>query len=189
MSKTYKPYQPEQDLLLPPRLKDWLPEKHLAYFVSEVVDELDLSKIEAVYEKEERGQPPYDPRMMTKLLVYGYCVGVYSARKIQQRLTEDVAFRVLAAGNEPDFRTISEFRRMHLKALEGLFEQVLKLALQLGAMKLGRVAIDGSKIKANASKHKAMSYQRMQEEEKRLKEEARRLLAEADRVDKEEDKR
>ena len=92
MSKTYKPYQPEQDLLLPPSLKDWLPEKHLAYFVSEVVDELDLSGIEAVYEKELRGQPPYDPRMMTKLLVYGYCVGVYIARKIQQRLTETWRF-------------------------------------------------------------------------------------------------
>jgi len=96
MSKTYKPYQPEQDLLLPPSLKDWLPEKHLAYFVSEVVDELDLSGIYAAYEKDERGQPPYDPRMMTKVLVYGYGVGVYSARKIQQRLSEDVAFRVLA---------------------------------------------------------------------------------------------
>jgi transposase len=99
--------------------------------------------------------------MMTKLLVYGYCVGVYSARKIQQRLTEDVAFRVLAAGNEPDFRTIADFRQIHLKALKGLFEQVLKMALELGAMKLGRVALDGSKVKANASKHKAMSYERM----------------------------
>ena len=127
--------------------------------------------------------------MMTKVLVYGYCVGVFSSRKLEQRLVEDVAFRVLAAGNEPDFRTISEFRRIHLKALEGLFEQVLRLALKLGAMKLGRVAIDGTKIKANASKHKAMSYRRMQEEEKRLREEARRLLAEAEQIDKDEDKR
>ena len=119
MSKTYKPYQPEQDLLLPPSLKDWLPEKHLAYFVSDVVDELDLSGIEAVYEKELRGQPPYDPRMMTKVLVYGYCVGVYSARKIQQRLTEDVAFRVLAAGNEPDFRTLADFRKHSPGGAEG----------------------------------------------------------------------
>ncbi len=108
MSKPYKSYQLEQDLLLPPSLKDWLPEKHLAYFVSEVVDELDLSGIHTVYEKDARGQPPYDPRMMTKLLVYGHCVGVYSARKVQQRLTEDVAFWVLAAGNEPDFRTITD---------------------------------------------------------------------------------
>src|ERR1017187_9571515 len=152
MAKTYKPYQPEQDLLLPPSLKDWLPEKHLAYFVSEVVDELDLSGIEAVYEKELRGQPPYHPRMMTKLLVYGYCVGVFSSRRLEKRLTEDVAFRVLAAGNTPNFRTLSEFRRIHLEALEGLFEQVLRLALEMGAMQLGRVAIDGSKLKANASK-------------------------------------
>ena len=138
MSKTNKPYQPEQDLLLPPSLKDWLPEKHLVYFVSDVVEELDLSGIYAVYERDERGQPPYDPRMMTKLLVYGYCVGVYSARKIAQRLTEDVAFRVLAAGNEPDFRTIADFRKIHLQTLKGLFEQVLKMALEAGAVKLGR---------------------------------------------------
>ena len=189
MSKTYKPYQPEQDLLLPPSLKDWLPEKHLAYFVSEVVDELDLSGIYAVYEKEERGQPPYDPRMMTKVLVYGYCVGVYSARKIQQRLTEDVAFRVLAAGNAPDFRTIADFRKHHLEVLKGLFEQVLKMALELGAMKLGRVALDGSKVKANASKHKAMSYERMQEQEKAIKEQVKEMLAQAEAVDAEEDAR
>jgi transposase len=143
MSKTYKPYQPEQDFLLPPSLKDWLPEKHLAYFVGEVVDELDLWGIYAVYEREERGQPPYDPRMITKLLVYGYCVGVYSARKIPQRLTEEVAFRVWAAGNEPDFRTIADFRKIHLGVLKGLFEQVLKMALELGAIRLGRAALDG----------------------------------------------
>jgi len=189
MSKTYKPYQPEQDLLLPPSLKDWLPEKHLAYFVSEVVDELDLSGIEAVYAKELRGQPPYDPRMMTKLLVYGYCVGVYSARKIQQRLTEDVAFRVLAAGNEPDFRTIADFRKIHLQVLKGLFEQVLKMALELGAMKLGRVALDGSKVKANASKHKAMSYERMVEQEKAIRQQVKEMLEQAEAVDAEEDER
>jgi transposase len=189
MSKNYKPYQPEQDLLLPPSLKDWLPEKHLAYFVSEVVDELDLSGIEAVYEKELRGQPPYDPRMMTKLLVYGYCVGVYSARKIQQRLTEDVAFRVLAAGNEPDFRTIADFRKIHLQVLKGLFEQVLKMALELGAMKLGRVALDGSKVKANASKHKAMSWERMGEQEKAIRQQVKEMLAQAEAVDAEEDER
>jgi len=189
MSKTYKPYQPEQDLLLPPSLKDWLPEKHLAYFVSEVVDELDLSAIYAVYEKDERGQPPYHPGMMTKLLVYGYCVGVYSSRKIQQRLVEDVAFRVLAAGNAPDFRTIADFRKLHLEVLKGLFEQVLKMALELGAMKLGRVALDGSKIKANASKHKAMSYERMREEEKALGQQVKEMLARAEAVDAEEDER
>lgn len=189
MAKSYRPYFPEQDFLLPPSLREWLPENHLAYFVSDLIDELDLSAIESHYEREERGYPPYHPRMMTKLLVYGYCVGVFSSRKLEKRLVEDVAFRVLAAGNEPDFRTISEFRRIHLRALEGLFVQVLRLAMKLGAMKLGRVAIDGSKVKANASKHKAMSYRRMEEEEKRLKEEVERLLMEAEQTDKEEDKR
>jgi transposase len=161
----------------------------LAYFVSDLIDDLDLSRIEQHYEREERGYPPYHPRMMTKVLVYGYCVGVFSSRRIEKRLAEDIAFRVLAAGNEPDFRTISEFRRIHLRALEGLFVQVLQLALQLGAMKLGRVAIDGTKIKANASKHKAMSYERMLREEARLHEEVKQLLAEAEQTDKAEDKR
>ena len=189
MSKPYKPYQPEQDLLLPPSLKDWLPERHLAYFVSEVVDELELSAIYAVYEKDLRGQPPYDPRMMVKLLVYGYCVGVYSARKIQQRVNEDVAFRVLAAGNEPDFRTIADFRKIHLEVLEGLFDQVLRMAVEMGAMKLGRVVLDGSKVKANASKHKAMSYERMVEQEKAIREQVKEMLAQAEAVDAEEDER
>jgi transposase len=189
MSKVYRPYFPEQDFLLPPSLREWLPESHLAYFVSDLIDQLDLSLIERHYEREERGYPPYHPRMMTKVLVYGYCVGVFSSRRIEKRLAEDIAFRVLAAGNEPDFRTISEFRRIHLKALEGLFVQVLQLALKLGAMKLGRVAIDGTKIKANASKHKAMSYERMLREEALLHEEVKELLAEAEQTDKDEDKR
>ena len=187
MAKTYRPYLPEQDLLLPPSLRDWLPENHLAYFVSDVIDQLDLSAIEGYYEQEERGYPPYHPRMMTKILVYGYCVGVFSSRKLEKHLQEDVGFRVLAAGNEPDFRTISDFRKLHLAALEGLFQQVLRMALELGAMKLGRVAIDGSKVKANASKHKAMSYRRMKEDEKRLREEVRRLLERAEAIDAAED--
>jgi transposase len=189
MGKTYRAYLPEQDLLLPPSLRDWLPEDHLAYFVSDVVEQLDLSAIESVYEEEERGQPPYHPRMMTKILIYGYCVGVFSSRRMQKKLTEDVGFRVLAAGNEPDFRTISDFRKLHLGALQGLFDQVLQIALQAGTMKLGRVVLDGSKVKANASKHKAMSYGRMQEEEKRLKEEVKRLLEQAEAADEEEDAR
>ena len=114
MGKTYRVYLPEQDLLLPPSLRDWLPEDHLAYFVSDVVEQLDLSAIESVYEAEERGQPPYHPRMMTKILIYGYCVGVFSSRRMQKKLSEDVGFRVLAAGNEPDFRPISDFRKLHL---------------------------------------------------------------------------
>ena len=128
--KPYRSYLPEQDLLLPPSLRDWLPDSHLVYFVSDVVDQLDLSAIEKVYEKEWRGQPPYHPRLMVKLLVYGYCLGVRSSRKIAQRLVEDVPFRVLAAGNQPDFRTISDFRKIHLEALEQLFQQVLRLALE-----------------------------------------------------------
>ena len=189
MPKGYRAYLPEQDLLLPPSLRDWLPEGHLAYYVSDVVDQLDLSAIQAVYEKERRGQPPYDPRMMTKVLVYGYCVGVFSSRRIQKRLQEDIGFKVLAAGNEPDFRTISDFRKIHLEALQGLFEQVLEMALESGAVKLGRVSLDGTKVKANASKHKAMSYGRMKEKQRQLKEEVKQLLAQAEAADEEEDQR
>ena len=189
MAKTYRPYSPDQMLLLPPSLKDWLPENHLSYFVGDVIDNLDLSAIESVYEREERGYPPYHPQMMTKVLVYAYCVGVFSSRKIQRHLIEDVAFRVLAAGNQPDFRTISDFRKIHHKALEDLFQQVLRLAMKAGAIKLGRVALDGSKVKANASKHKAMSYGRMKQEERALKEEVRKLLAQANAADEEEDRR
>ena len=188
MAKTFRTYLPEQNLLLPASLREWLPNGHLSYFVSDVVDQLDLSAIERVYE-EDRGQPPYHPRMMTKILLYGYCVGVFSSRRIQKRLVEDVAFRVLAAGNQPDFRTIADFRKLHLKALEELFQQMLRLTLETGTMKLGRVALDGSKVKGNASKHKAMSYGRMKETEKRLREEVRKLLKQAEAADKEEDSR
>ena len=189
MAKKYREYEPDQLFLMPPSLREWLAEDHLVYFVSDLVDDLDLSEIEAVYEDEERGQPPYHPRMMVKVLIYAYCVGVFPSRRIEKRLVEDIAFRVLAAGNTPDFRTLSDFRKLHRKALEGLFEQVLRLALKAVAMKLGRVAIDGSKVKANASKHKAMSYGRMKEKERELREEIRRLLAEADRQDEAEDTR
>jgi len=189
MPKGYRSYLPEQDLLLPPSLRDWLPEGHLAYYVSDVVDQLDLSAIHGVYEKEMRGQPPYDPRMMTKVLVYGYCVGVFSSRRMQKRLQEDIGFKVLAAGNEPDFRTISDFRKIHLEALQGLFEQVLEMALESGAVKLGRVSLDGTKVKANASKHKAMSYGRMNERQRQLRQEVKQLLAQAEAADEEEDRR
>jgi len=188
MPKGYRAYLPDQDLLLPPSLRDWLPENHLVYLVSDVVDQLDLSKIHAHYGDEGRGQPPYDPQLMTKLLVYSYCVGVFSSRRIQKRLQEDIAFRVLAAGNEPDFRTISDFRKLHLAALKEMFQQVLRLALESGAMKLGRVALDGTKIKANASKHKAMSYQRMEEKEEQLQQEVEALLDQAEATDQEEDR-
>src|SRR5712692_10283492 len=189
MGKSYRAYIPDQNFLLPPSLREWLPEDHLAYFVSDVVDSLNLSSMDAVYGDEQRGQPPYDPRMMTKLLVYGYCVGVFSSRRIQRRLAEDIAFRVLAAGNAPNFRTISDFRKIHLATLEGLFEQVLKIALEAGAMKLGRVALDGTKVKANASKHKAMSYERMKEKERELKTKVKALLEAAKNEDAYEDQK
>ncbi len=189
MGKSYRPYFPDEELLLPPSLRDWLPENHLVYFVSDVVDNLDLSAMDAVYGNEKRGQPPYDPQMMTKVLVYGYCVGVFSSRRIERRLVEDIAFRVLAAGNQPNFRTISDFRKVHLQTLEGLFEQVLQVALEAGAVKIGRVALDGTKVKANASKHKAMSYDRMKEKEKDLQSEVKQLLEQAEAADTEEDTR
>src|ERR1700686_1311255 len=183
MSKSYRPYYPEQDLLLPPSLRVWLPENHLVYFVSDVVDNLNLTALDAVYGDEPRGQPPYDPRMMTKVLVYGYCVGVFSSRRIERRLAEDVGFRLLAAGNAPNFRTIADFRKLHLATLAGLFEEVLQIALEAGALKLGRVALDGTKVQANASKHKAMSYGRMKERERQLRAEVRGLLAQAEATD------
>jgi transposase len=189
MGKVYRPYHPDEELLLPPSLRDWLPEKHLAYFVSDVVDNLDLSAMNAVYGNEKRGQPPYNPLMMTKVLVYAYCVGVFSSRRIERRLVEDIAFRVLAAGNQPNFRTISDFRKIHLKTLEGLFEQVLQIALEAGAIKVGRVALDGTKMKANASKHKAMSHDRMGEKQKQLRAEVKQLLEQAEAADAEEDAR
>jgi len=187
--KTYRPYEPKQLLLLPPSLDEWLPKNHVVYFLSDVVDQLDLSKIEQSYGKELRGQPPYHPAMMVKVLLYAYCVGLYSSRKIERALQENVAFRVLAANNQPDFRTISDFRKRHLEALGDLFEQVLRVCQEAGLVKLGHVALDGTKIKANASRHKAMSYQRMQEEEKRLKAEIQELLKRAEKADADEDRK
>jgi transposase len=187
MSKTYRPYVPEQDLLLPPSLRDWLPEDHLAFFVGDLIDHLDLSAITAVYEEEERGYPPYHPVMLTKVLVYAYCVGVFSSRRIHRRLMEDVAFRVLAAGNAPDFRTIADFRKRHLPALQGFFEQVLQVARDLGTLRMGRIALDGTKVKANASKHKAMSFGRLTEKARQLRDEVTQLLAQAEATDAAED--
>jgi transposase len=188
MPKGYRSYLPKQDLLLPPSLREWLPENHLVHFVGDVVDQLDLSNIHSVYEKEKRGQPPYDPRLMTKLLVYGYCTGVFSSRRIQKRIQEDIPFKVLAAGNEPDFRTISDFRKIHLESLKTMFEQVLAMALECGSIKLGKVSLDGTKLKANASKHKAMSYGRMIEKQQQLKEEVKKLLEQAEAADEAEDR-
>ena len=189
MPKEYRPYQPDQLLLLPPSLRDWLPDHHLAYFVSDVVDSFDLSAIEAGYEDEARGAPPYHPAMMVKVLVYGYCTGVYSSRRIARHVLEDVAFRVLAAGNTPDFRTISDFRLRHLAALKSLFEQTLRVARKAGLIKMGHVALDSTKLRANASKHKAMSYGRMKTDETRLAAEVAAMLKQAAATDAEEDRR
>jgi transposase len=189
VSKTFRPYEPDQNFLMPASMRDWLPTEHLAYFISDMVDQLDLSAIMKRYAGEERGYPPYHPAMMVKVLLYAYCIGVASSRKIEKRLCEDIAFRVLAANNTPDFRTISDFRKDHLKALAGLFLQVLKLCQKAGLVKLGHVALDGTKIKANASKHKAMSYKRMKEEEGRLEDEVAALMKKAEAVDEEEDHR
>lgn len=187
MSKTFRPYEPDQDFLMPASMRDWLPSDHLAYFISDVVGQLDFSVIMERYADEERGYPPYHPAMMVKVLLYAYCIGIASSRKIEKRLCEDIAFRVLAANNTPDFRTISDFRKDHLKALAGLFLQVLKLCQKAGLVKLGHVALDGTKIKANASRHKAMSYKRMKEEEARLEAEVAALIKKAEAVDEEED--
>jgi transposase len=186
-TKTFRPYDPDQMLLMPPALSDWVPEGHLARGVSDLVDTLDLSAIEDTY-TEERGYPPYHPRMMVKLLVYSYCTGTYSSRRIAEKLVDSVAFRFLAAGNEPDFRTISDFRKRHGAALEGLFDQVLEVCQKAGLVKLGKVAIDGTKIKANASKHKAMSYGRMKQKESDLRRQVREMLKRAEQIDKEEDR-
>lgn len=186
-TKEYRPYCPDQLLILPPSLREWLPEEHLAYFVNDLVESFDLSAIDTTYEDELRGGPPYHPAMMVKVLLYAYCTGVYSSRRIAKRLHEDVAFRVLAAGNTPDFRTLSEFRKRHLAALSGLFRQVLELAQTAGLVRLGHVALDGTKIRANASKHKAMSYDRLCKEEPRLAAEVAELLRRAEAVDAAED--
>lgn len=188
MTTSYRPYAPDQVLLLPPSLQDWLPEDHLAYFISDAVDALDLSAFYARYEGDGRRRQPYEPSMMVKVLVYAYASGVFSSRKIAQRLEEDVAFRVLAAGNFPAHRTLREFRRIHLSEFSVLFVQIVQLAREAGLIKLGRVGIDGTKVKANASKHKAMSYQRMSEKEERLKAEIEDLARQAETQDEAEDR-
>ena len=189
MGKTFRPYELNQRLLLPPDMREWLPEGHLALFVSDVVDALDLSAIFAAYEGEERGQPPYHPAMMVKLLVYAYCTGKPSSRKIERATYEDVAYRVLAADQHPDHDSIAAFRQRPLQALAGLFVQVLRLCQEAGLVQLGHVALDGTKIKANASQHKAMSYARMCAAEQELAQEVARLLAQAQAVDADEDAR
>ena len=187
MPTRFRPYAPDQDLLLPPNLRDWLPEDHLAHFVSDVVDELDLSAFYKPYEGDGRRKMPYDPRMMLKVLIYGYSTGVFSSRKLARKLEEDVAFRLLGGGNFPAHRTLCAFRRRHLRDFQSLFVQVVQIARAAGLVSLGTLAVDGTKVRANASKHKAMSYERMKAEERRLRKEIESLCATASDTDEEED--
>ena len=166
MPTRFRSYQPDQALLLPPSLRDWLPEGHIANHVSDLVDGLDLSVFYERYEGDGRRKSPYEPRMMVKLLLYGYATGVFSSRKIARKLEEDVAFRVLAADNFPSHRTICEFRRRHLGDFRKLFVEVVGLARELGLVRFGKLSIDGTKVRANASKRKAMSYGRMRREDR-----------------------
>jgi len=180
---SYLPYEPQQQALLPQSLQDWLPEGHLAYFISDTVDSLDLQAFYARYEGGGSRNQPFHPAMMVKVLVYAYATGVFSSRKIARKLHEDVAFRVLAADNFPAHRTISDFRAFHLKELSELFVQVVRLAREMGLVKLGTIAVDGTKVKANASRHKAMSYGHMLKAEAELKAQIAALLQRAKAAD------
>ena len=183
MPTSYQPYAPDQDLLLPQSLHEWLPASHLAHYISDTIDALDLSAFFKRYEGGGARNQPFHPAMMVKVLVYGYATGVFSSRKIARKLHEDVAFRVLAAGNFPKHRTLCDFRALHLSELAALFVQVVKLAGECGLVKLGTIAVDGTKLRANASKHKAMSYERMQAAEVELKAQVNALLARAVQAD------
>ena len=164
MSRTYRTYIPEQSLLMPPSLRDWLAEDHLSYFISDAVDAMDLSAFEERYGSEGPGNQAYDPRMMVKVLIYGYATGVFSSRKMAAKMSEDVAFRMLGSANFPAHRTISDFRKLHLEEFGNLFVQVVRMAREAGLVKMGTVAVDGTKMRANASKRKAMNYERMKKQ-------------------------
>lgn len=187
MSKTYRDWSADQNYLFPPSPRDWLPDDDLVHFLLDTVATLDLSSIFKHHERELRGQPPFHPRMMVALLLYCYATGTRSSRRIMRRCQVDVACRVIVGEDVPDFRTISDFRKIHLARLEALFVEVLKLCALAGLAKVGTIALDGTKVKANASRHKAMSYDRMKSEEARLKEEIAKLLAEAGAADEAED--
>jgi transposase len=192
----FRNYQPEQRLLLPPSMQDWVPEGHLALFVSDLVDTLDLGEIYRRYDGSKGGQPAYHPLMMVKLLLYGYCEGIFSSRQIEKATWEHIAFRLLSADQHPDHDTIANFRKLHLKALSGLFVQVLKIAQKAGLVKLGHVSVDGTKINANAARLKTLSEEQMTKQEKRLKkqiddlkQQAEALLEAAEKVDADEDQK
>ena len=188
MSKTFRDWDVEQGWLLPPSVLDFVPPDHLSHFVRDTVREsLDLSAIMDTY-SEERGYPPYHPTMMTALLLYSYCQGIYSSRRMAKGCVERLDFMAVTGLNQPDFRTISDFRKRHLKALSGLFVQVLKLCRQAGLAKLGHVALDGTKVKASASKHKSMSYERLTKKEAELRREVAEWFQKAEAVDAAEDR-
>ncbi len=189
MPTTFRPYSPDQALLLPPSVRDWLPEGHLSYFISDTLDALDLSGFYRPYQGDGRRNSPFDPRMMVKILTYAYTTGTFSSRKIAKKLTEDVAFRVLCAGNFPSHRTIAEFRERHIQEFRELFGQVVRIAGEVGLVKMGTLAVDGTKVKASASKLKAMSYGRMKQEQERLAAEIAELTTRAAQTDVEEDAR
>jgi transposase len=189
MDKHYRPYEPDQPLLLPAALTDYLPAEDLAYFIPEVVAELDLAAILASYEREGRGYPPYHPQMMVGLILYAYARGVYSSRRMAFGCTHDVGFMVVTARQTPDFRTIASFRKRHLATLADLFGQVPGLAQRAGLLAVGHVALDGTKVRANASRQKAMSYGRMLSREQAYDAEIRRWFEEAERQDAAEDAR
>jgi transposase len=187
MPTTFRPHAPDQSLLVPPSPRDWLPEGHLAFFIADTVAALDLRAFYEPYEGDGRRNQPFDPQMMVTVLLYAYATGTFSSRRIARKLEEDVAYRVLAAGNFPAHRTIADFRQQYLTAFERLFVQVVQIAREAGVVQLGALAVDGSKVKANASKHKAMSYGRMQDEERRLGEQIAALTTQASAVDAAED--
>ncbi len=172
MATTFRPCEPDRMLLLAPDVREWLPEGHFAHHVSDLVDGLDLTAFYAPYEGDGRRNAPYEPRMMVKVLLYGYATGVFSSRAMARRLEEDVAFRVLGAGHFPSHRTLCEFRRRHLEDFKGLFVGVVRVAREMGLARFGKVSIDGTKVRANASKRKAMNYGRMSEKEREAEEPA-----------------
>ena len=189
MPTTFRAYHPDQILLLAPDLREWVPEGHLSHQVSDLVDSLDLRSFYAPYAGDGRRNAPYEPSMMLKVLIYGYATGVYSSRGIARKLEEDVAFRMLAAGNFPQHRTICEFRRRHLEDFGRLFVEVVRVAREMGLVRFGTLSLDGTKVRAKASKRKAMSYGRMLKEQARLEKEIGALLAGAVSIDAEEDAR
>ena len=187
MTRKFRQWTPDQNHLFPPSARDWLPENHLVYFLLDVCEQVDISPIVAAYDSEQGGQPPFHPRMMLVLLLYGYSVGVFASRRIMARCETDVAFRVIVGDDIPDFRRIAEFRQRHLQHMQLLFVEILSLCREAGLLKVGRLALDGTKIKANASRHKAMSYDRMTSEEERLQQEIDELLRQAQASDEADD--